>query len=163
MSMKRSGKDWYNNEREVMELLGLRQVPGSGSSWVAREDGENDHVLCQLKSTDAQSIRIQLQDIHELQVHAAVSHKMPVFAIQFRGSNEVFLLVSPLDARSLADYINNPDDVKIKIDKIKIDKISVDVSNDWKPPAIVGSSEAARERFRRENEEKFKKKENKAR
>ena len=158
MSMKRSGKDWYNNEREVMELLGLRQVPGSGSSWVAREDGENDHVLCQLKSTDAQSIRIQLQDIHELQTHAAVSHKMPVFAIQFRESNEVFLLVSPLDARSLADYINSPIDVKIKIDKI-----SVDVFGDWKPPAIVGSSETARERFRRENEKKFKKKENKAR
>ena len=156
--MKRTGKDWYRNEREVMELLGFTQVPGSGSSWIAREDGENEHCLCQLKSTDAQSIRIQLHDIHELQVHAAVSHKMPVFAIQFRGSNEVFLLVSPLDARSLADYINSPDDVRVKIDKI-----SVDVSGDWKPPATVGSSKSARERFRRENEKKFEKREKRAR
>ena len=160
MSMKRSGKDWYNNEREVMELLGLRQVPGSGSSWVAREDGENDHVLCQLKSTDAQSIRIQLQDIHELQVHAAISHKMPVFAIQFRGSNEVFLLVKPIDARFLADYITNPEKVKMKS---TAEAIKLDLEDDWVPPAIVGSSKSARDRFARENEKKFKKKENKAR
>ena len=43
--MRRSGRDWFKNEKEVMELLGLKQVPGSGSSWVAREDGENDDVL----------------------------------------------------------------------------------------------------------------------
>ena len=160
MAMKRSGKDWYRNEREVMELLGFKQVPGSGSSWVAREDGENEHVLCQLKSTDAQSIRVQLQDIHELQVHAAVSHKMPVFAIQFRGSNEVFLLVSPLDARFLSDYIASPEKVKMKS---AAEAIKLDLDDDWQPQATVGSSKSARDRFARENEKKFRKKEKKAR
>ena len=106
--MRRSGKDWFRNEAEVMSILGLEQVPGSGSSWVAREDGENDNVLCQLKSTDAQSIRVQLQDIHELQVHALTSHKLPVFAVQFRDSNEVFLLVSPVQLHEVAEYLVDP-------------------------------------------------------
>lgn len=157
--MKRSGKDWYRNEQEVMELLGFKQVPGSGSSWVAREDGENDYCICQLKSTDAQSIRLQLQDIHELQVHAAVSHKVPVFAVQFRRSNEVFLLVSPLDARSLSDYISNP---KKRLANVRHEAL-LDIYDDWEPPASVGSSKSARDRFARENEKKFAKKEKKAR
>ena len=160
MGMKRSGKDWYRNEREVMELLGFKQVPGSGSSWVAREDGESEHVLCQLKSTDAQSIRVQLQDIHELQVHAAVAHKMPVFAIQFRGSNEVFLLVSPLDAGDLSGYIRHPTG---KLEPFNKDALVVDELDAWQPPRSVASSKSARDRFARENEKKFTKKEKRAR
>lgn len=160
MGMKRSGKDWFRNEAEVMEILGFKQVPGSGSSWIAREDGENEHVLCQLKSTDAQSIRVQLQDIHELQVHAAVSHKMPVFAIQFRGSNEVFLLVSPLDAEDLSDYIRHPTG---RLEPFNKDALVVDKLDAWQPPMSVASSKSARDRFARENEKKFTKKEKKAR
>lgn len=160
MGMKRSGKDWYRNEQEVMELLGFKQVPGSGSSWVAREDGENDYCLCQLKSTDAQSIRLHLQDIHELQVHAAVSHKMPVFAVQFRGSNEVFLLVSPLDASDLSDYIRHP---TVRLEQSSKDALVVDELDAWQPPRSVASSKSARDRFARENEKKFMKKEKRAR
>ena len=160
MGMKRSGKDWYRNEREVMELLGFKQVPGSGSSWVAREDGENDNALCQLKSTDAQSIRVQLQDIHELQIHAAVSHKLPVFAIQFRETNEVFLLVSPLDAKMLSDFISDP--VKVSL-KSTAQSLALDLGDDWQPQQVVSSSKEARDRFSRENEKRYKKKEKKAR
>lgn len=160
MSMRRSGKDWYKNEREVMELLGFKQVPGSGSSWVAREDGENDNALCQLKSTDAQSIRVQLQDIHELQLHAAVSHKLPVFAIQFRETNEVFLLVSPLDAKMLSDFISDP--VKVSL-KSTAQSLALDLGEGWQPPRVVSSSKAARDQFSRENEKRYKKKEKKAR
>ena len=160
MSMKRSGKDWYRNEREVMELLGFKQVPGSGSSWVAREDGENENALCQLKSTDAQSIRVQLQDIHELQLHAAVSHKLPVFAIQFRETNEVFLLVSPLDAKMLSYVISDP--VKVNL-KSTAQSLALDLGEGWQPPQVVSSSKAARDRFSRENEKRYKKKEKKAR
>lgn len=160
MVMKRSGKDWFRNEAEVMELLGFKQVPGSGSSWIAREDGENEHALCQLKSTDAQSIRVQLQDIHELQVNAAVAHKMPVFAIQFRRSNEVFLLVSPLDAGDLSDYIRHPTG---KLEPFNKEPLVVDELDAWQPPRSVASSKSARDRFARENEKKFTKKEKRAR
>lgn len=139
-----------------MELLGLEQVPGSGSSWIAREDGENDNVLCQLKSTDAQSIRVQLQDIHELQVHALISHKLPVFAIQFRDSNEVFLLVSPVQLQEVAEYLVDP---RKKSEKTEI---LGDGLGEWEPPEPVGSAKRARERFQRENSKKFEKKEKSA-
>lgn len=155
--MRRSGKDWFRNEAEVMSILGLEQVPGSGSSWVAREDGENDHVLCQLKSTDAQSIRVQLQDIHELQVHALTSHKLPVFAIQFRDSNEVFLLVSPIQLQEVAEYLDDPRKQPMK----KVEVLG-DGLGEWEPPEPVGSAKKARERFQRENDKKFEKKEKSA-
>ena len=154
--MRRSGKDWFRNEAEVMDLLGLEQVPGSGSSWVAREDGENENVLCQLKSTDAQSIRVQLQDIHELQVHALTSHKLPVFAIQFRDSNEVFLLVSPVQLQEVAEYLVDPRK------KPEMTEILGDGLGEWEPPEPVGSAKRARERFQRENSKKFEKKEKSA-
>lgn len=105
--MARSGRFWYRNEREVMELLGLRQVPGSGNGWVAKEDGESEHVLCQLKSTDASSIRVQKQDIDKLEYHAIVSKKLPAFAIQFVRSGQVYLLVKPSDLVDVARYIKS--------------------------------------------------------
>lgn len=160
MSMRRSGKDWYRNEAELMELLGFKQVPGSGSSWVAREDGENEECLCQLKSTDALSLRVHLQDIHELQLHAAVSHKLPVFAIQFRKTNEVFLLVSPEDITDVAEYIRNP---FIYVKPFKEQPVSLCTFEDWVPPKSIVSSKAARDRFIKEREKKFEKKERKAR
>ena len=54
--MKRTGKFWRKNERDVMERLGLEPTPNSGSGWIAKEDGQSDDVICQLKSTDAESI-----------------------------------------------------------------------------------------------------------
>ena len=104
--MARSGKFWYKNEREVMELLGMHQVPGSGNGWVSKEDGENDHVLCQLKSTDANSIRVQKQDIDKLEYHALVSKKLPVFAIQFVMSGQVYVIMKPQDVTEVAKYIS---------------------------------------------------------
>ena len=103
---KRSGKFYYKNEREVMESLGLKQVPGSGNVWSSsKEDGENDYILCQLKSTDAQSIRVQQVDIRKLEEHAALSQRFPVFAIQFLNTGEVWLMAKPDDFADVAKYI----------------------------------------------------------
>ena len=113
-------------------------------------------MLCQLKSTDAQSIRVQLQDIHELQVHALTSHKLPVFAIQFRDSNEVFLLVSPVQLQEVAEYLVDPRK------KPERTEILGDGFGEWEPQEPVGSAKRARERFQRENSKKFEKKEKSA-
>ena len=51
MAGRRHQKDWFDREKKVMEKLGLRPQPQSGAGW-RKEDGENDYVLCQLKSTD---------------------------------------------------------------------------------------------------------------
>lgn len=105
---KRSGKFYRNNERDVMERLGFRPTKGSGSGWVEKEDGENEFALCQLKSTDASSIRVRLQDLHTLEYHAAVSHKLPVFTVQFLGTGDVYLLVKPEDLVEVSNGIKQP-------------------------------------------------------
>lgn len=141
--MARSGRFWHRNEREVMELLGLRQVPGSGNGWVAKEDGESEHVLCQLKSTDASSIRVQKQDIDKLEYHAIVSKKLPVFAIQFVQSRQVYLLVKPLDLVEAAKYIKSgsylqeadPEGVRSTLG-------STDSKLSYTKPKIISSAEA---------------------
>ena len=78
-----------------MGLLGFNPTPNSGSGWIVKEDGQNDLAICQLKSTDAKSIKINLQDLHTLEYNSIVAHKVPIFAIQFLETNEVFLVVSP--------------------------------------------------------------------
>lgn len=155
--MKRSGKFYYRNERETMEMLGMRQVLGSGNGWVAKEDGENEHLLCQLKSTDGNSIGIKKIDIDKLLLNAETEHKLPVFAVQFLKSGEVYLLVRPIDIEEVAEYLNtgvvkrSEEDDIVEVKKIRAKK---------KP--VVKSSESARERFKAENNRKYKKKERSA-
>ena len=60
-----------------------------------KEDGESDDVLCQLKSTDAKSIKVDKRDLDVLQSNASVTHKLPVFAIQFLRTDEVYLVIKP--------------------------------------------------------------------
>ena len=151
---KRKGRFYYRNEADVMEMLGMKQVPGSGNGWISKEDGENDNILCQLKSTDAQSISVKKLDIDKLILHALTSRKIPVFAIQFLQSDEVFLLVRPLDLTDVAEYLSTgrcsiPEPV-VQTDDIE-DSVPVRLHT-------VKSSASARERFNRERESKFKKK-----
>ena len=103
--MKRSTKFYRKNEAEVMESLGLKPTKNSGSGWIEKEDGQNDYVICQLKSTDAQSIKVNQSDIRILEKNATVAHKLPVFAIQFLNTGEVWLMAKPEDFTSVAEYI----------------------------------------------------------
>lgn len=72
---------------------------------MAKEDGSNDHVLCQLKSTDAASISVKLKDIKTLEGNAAIEHKLPVFAVQFIADGSVYLLVSPSNLQEVSRYL----------------------------------------------------------
>lgn len=93
--MNRGTRFYRRNEAEVMQRLGLRPTKNSGAGWVEKEDGESEDVLCQLKSTDHQSISVKQVDLRQLESHAAVSHKIPVFAIQFLNTGEVWILAKP--------------------------------------------------------------------
>lgn len=143
---KRSGKFYYKNEREVMESIGLKQVPGSGNGWVSKEDGENDFILCQLKSTDAQSIRVQQVDIRKLEEHATQSHKFPLFAIQFLNTGEVWLMAKPDDFAEVAKYITTGTCEKPK------ESIVNTVDTKTKTKKRVLSSSEAREQYYKELE-----------
>lgn len=153
--MKRSGRFYRRNEAEVMESLGLKPTKNSGSGWVEKEDGQSDEIICQLKSTDAESIRLHKKDFDVLNYNAAVAHKLPVFAIQFIQSNEVYLLVKPDMLTEVAQYIETGEHTT------NHEFVGVDLSEheDVKPTAkkVVKSSSNAREQFKREREQKFKK------
>lgn len=155
MAIKRSGRFYRRNEAEVMKSLGLKPTPNSGSGWIAKEDGQSENVICQLKSTDAESIRIHKKDLDKLSYNAVVAHKLPVFAIQFLQSNEVYLLVKPDMLCEVAQYIKTGEYINTNT------FIGIDLSEHEdivaKPKRIIKSSSKARKQFNEENEKRFKK------
>ena len=152
--MKRSGKFYRRNEAEIMQILGMKPTKNSGSGWIEKEDGQNDNVICQLKSTDANSIKISKKDIDTLSYNASVSHKLPVFVIQFLQSNEVYLLLKPENLSEVIEYINTGE-VKnnnlFEIENVE-DVKAVNVSKQ-----LVKSCSDAREQFKKEQKRKYKK------
>lgn len=157
---KRSGRFYRRNEAQVMKSLGLTPTPNSGSGWLVKEDGQSEDVICQLKSTDAGSIRIAKCDIDTLMYNASVSHKIPVFAIQFIQTNEVFLLVRPEDLQDLHSLIVGETIEKSATEFLGIDQKgleSQDEQEDKAPRRMIKSGGSAREKFAKENEAKFKK------
>jgi hypothetical protein len=154
--MRRSGKFYRTNEKEVMKSLGLQPTPNSGSGWIVKEDGQNEQIICQLKSTDAQSISISQKDIRILEDNALTTHKLPMFAIQFLNTNEVFLLVRPEHITSVGNYIETGEVIDNDIITGGIDWSSTE-SISTVNSKIIKSSEDAREQFHKERENKYKK------
>lgn len=102
----RGTKFYRKNEADVMHSLGLRPVVNSGAGWIAKEDGENDSVICQLKSTDKSSMSVNKKDIDQLVFNAAISGKVPVFAIQFLSTGEIWIMARPGDLQDLQDLLS---------------------------------------------------------
>lgn len=147
--MKRTGKFYRKNEAEIMEMLGLNPTPNSGSGWIVKEDGQNENVICQLKSTDANSIKIDKNDIDTLNYNAFVCHKLPVFAIQFLKSGELYLVLKPEDLPEIVKYIN------CGVIEKKEEIISNTIETKVKTKKI-NTSKNARQDFWKEKEENFK-------
>lgn len=164
MNNKRSGKFYRKNEAEVMRSLGLEPTPNSGSGWVVKEDGQSEDVICQLKSTDAMSIKINLKDIETLEYNALVAHKLPVFAIQFLCNNQTYLLVKPEDLQDVSGLIvgNKPDNSRYETLGIENTGLGGPSNGVKEKPKgnrkIIKSSKSSRESFNREHEKKFQKK-----
>lgn len=158
MAMKRSGKFYRNNEAQVMKSLGLVPTKNSGSGWIEKEDGQSEHVICQLKSTDANSIKVNKKDLDTLGYNAAVSHKIPVFAIQFLQSNEVYLLVKPEVLCDAAKYIETGE---YDSGQSHEEFIGVDLSEfedmTAVPKRVIKSSSNSREQFHEERDKKYRK------
>lgn len=147
--MKRSGKFYYKNERETLEALGFKQVPGSGNGWIVKEDGESDNTLVQLKSTENASYTVSLLDLKKLEVHAETEHKFPLFLIQFLKQDKIYALISIENLEDLNDMI--------KTGKVKERAVSVQESTTVKRKKISSSSSAIKS-YRKEQESKWQKK-----
>lgn len=122
---------------------------------IEKEDGQNEFVICQLKSTDAQSIKVNQKDIRILEKNARVAHKIPVFAIQFLNTNEVWLLVKPESLTPVSEYLTSG---KVS-DMDAMYGIDI-VADDLKPKKKVDvkSAEDSRKNFFAEREKEYKNK-----
>lgn len=146
---ERSVKFYFKNEAEVMKDLGLQATKGSGSSWLEKEDGYNDHVIAQLKSTDKQSYKLNQLDLEKLEYNAMIEHKIPMFVIQFLNKDSRYALVAIEDIPKLAEYIKTGEIEKggneapvILDDKPKKKKVKK-----------IKSSASAREQFHKERQQ----------
>ena len=104
--MKRTGKFYRKNEKEVMKQLGITATYNSGSGWLEKEDGQSEYVICQLKSTDSDSFRVGIRDINILESNARVAHKVPLFIVQFLKTNDLFALMRLEDIPQISEVIN---------------------------------------------------------
>ena len=94
---KRSTKFYRKNESEVMHRLGFKPTRNSGATWIEKCDGQSDHCICELKSTDNSSFTVKQEYLHTLESHAIEAHKLPVFAFQFLNTDEVWLSIKESD------------------------------------------------------------------
>lgn len=153
----RSFKFYRKNEEEVMRSLGLKPTKNSGSGWIEKEDGQNDYVICQLKSTDAQSIKVNQKDIRTLEKNATIEHKIPVFAIQFLNTGEVWLMIKPDDLPDASEYILTGSLKENRLEQLGID---LEASEDIRiiSHKSIKSSGSSRERFHEQQNKKYNKK-----
>lgn len=130
---KRTTKWYRKNEAEVMQRLGFKPTRNSGATWIDKGDGQNEYCICELKSTDNASYRLEQTTLHTLEANAIEAHKLPVFALQFLNVDEVWLAVKETDieafkqlvrASVLEELIDNANFYDVKKDLQKnIDKI----------------------------------------
>lgn len=103
MSKKKTSKYYFKNEKELMRSLGLNPTPGSGNR-IIKEDGQNEKLIAQLKSTENDSIVIKLNDLTTLLYNAIISHKTPIFINQF-VNGPILLSVRLEDFEEVAEYL----------------------------------------------------------
>ena len=102
---KRSTKFYRKNEAEVMHRLGFKPTRNSGATWIEKCDGQSDHCICELKSTDNSSFTVKQEYLHTLESHAIEAHKLPVFAFQFLNTDEVWFSIKESDIEAFKDLI----------------------------------------------------------
>lgn len=100
---KKTSKYYFKNEKELMRSLGLNPTPGSGNK-IIKEDGQNDKIIAQLKSTEKDSITIKLNDLTTLLYNATITHKVPIFINQF-VNGPILISVRLNDFPIVAEYL----------------------------------------------------------
>lgn len=159
MAKRRSTKFYRANEKQVMQSLGLRQTKNSGSTWLEKGDGQNDHILCELKSTDRESISVKRFDLNKAEYQATVANKIPLFAIQFIDGNETWLLVKPHDLKEIANVLCNGMSQTVIMPRQQGKTLLVDLCEKTlkQPVKKITSSKNAKEKFDNEQKAKYNK------
>lgn len=129
--MKRGTKWYRKNENEVAKMFGMKATKNSGSDWIEKEDFYNDKIICQLKSTDKESIKVNRLDLEKLESNAIIEHKIPVFTIQFINK-DIYIMLKPQDLKTVYQYMylgKKDDGERIIVKDIKQKKIDKIKSN----------------------------------
>ena len=157
MATRETSRFWFKNEKEVLRSLGLTPTKGSGSGQVEKEDGYNDDVLLQLKSTAARQITVHKKDVDDLVLHASVEHRAPVFAVNFIEDGSVWLMVRPQDVQAL---LSLPEPVRGAV-RPKARPVPKRASKEVQTQSgrVIASSAEAREEYREEQRKRYEKKE----
>lgn len=102
---KRTTKWYRKNEAELMKRLGFKPTRNSGATWIDKADGQNDHCICELKSTDKASFTVKQEYLHTLEANAIEAHKLPVFAFQFINRDEVWIAIKESDIEAFKNLV----------------------------------------------------------
>ena len=144
--MRRKGKFYSKNEKEVMKGLGLTPAPASGAGWIVKEDGENELSMVQLKSTDSTRYTLDMLDMKKLEYHAQVSNKIPIFLVQFLQEDRMYAIVpvdSILDLSKVLETGHVQERISIKPEKLVSYR------------ALIRSSKTSRDKFFEEKEKQY--------
>lgn len=145
---------YRKNEKTIMKKLGLIPTKGSGCGWIEKADGQNDKIMCELKSTEKQSISVKELDICKLESQAAVSKKIPVFAINYINNNSIYLVIRP---EYLSEIVNYLETGEYKQQESCVDYEELECNNENK----IKSDKTQRDKFwqiKQKEWEKWKKK-----
>lgn len=93
-----------------MQQLGLKPTALSGAGWLAKEDGESDKVIAQLKSTEGKSISVKRQDVEDLAHNARIARKLPVFVLSFVGQDQPWVMIRADQLRKVVKAIGEAKD-----------------------------------------------------
>lgn len=141
---------WFKNEKQLMRSLGLDPTPGSGNR-VVKEDGQNDYVIAQLKSTEGSSISIRLQDVTSLLFNATVTHKLPMFISQFIDG-PILISCRLEDLPQIAEYI------KCGVAEKRTEHVTIVSDQKSRPKVRTGNIRKVRQKLEAEREERYRRK-----
>lgn len=151
---KRSTKYYRKNEADVMKRLGFKPTRNSGAGWIEKADGQSEHCICELKSTDKESFSIKQEYLRGLEYHASVTHKLPVFAFQFLNTDEVWVAIKESDIEAFKKLLLGQQIHEQFID-LPVDmeqEQSYNKDNDSKTDTNVSKSYMARKNYQKQME-----------
>lgn len=151
---KRNTKYYRKNEAEIMKRLGFKQTRNSGAGWIEKADGQSEHCICELKSTDKESFSIKQEYLRMLEYHASVAHKLPVFAFQFLSTDEVWVAIKESDIEAFKKLLAGQE-TNIEIDGLLVDNETIleyNKNNDSKTETNVSKSYMARKNYQKQME-----------
>ena len=78
-------------ESKSASVLKTITTPSSGNTWYSKGDSQSRYILVENKFTFKKSYSVKLDDLQKVEKQAGI--KMPVFEIQFKPSDETYVIL----------------------------------------------------------------------